>query len=175
MSRLSKRFEVDFMIYEIKGNLLNTRCDYICHQVNCMGKMNSGVAKAIRLKWPEVYDEYRVKCDEAEDFAINNKYEVLPADYLLGHIQIVNADGEGRYVINMFAQQNYGYDGCRYTSYDAFQKCLDEIKAFIGTGSSLAFPKNIGCCRGGANWNVIKTMITEALCDYDVYIYELEE
>ena len=29
------------MINVIKGNLLDSDCDYICHQVNCMGKMNS--------------------------------------------------------------------------------------------------------------------------------------
>mgnify|MGYP002509055859 FL=1 len=46
------------MIHEVKGSLFDTNCDYICHQVNCRGKMNSGVAKAIREKWPIVYDKY---------------------------------------------------------------------------------------------------------------------
>ena len=35
----------------INGDLLNANTDFICHQVNCQGKMNSGVAKAIRNKW----------------------------------------------------------------------------------------------------------------------------
>ena len=41
------------------GNILDSGADYICHQVNCQGAMNSGVAKAIRTKWPEAYNEYR--------------------------------------------------------------------------------------------------------------------
>ena len=46
------------MIHHVKGNLLDSNCDYICHQVNCQGVMNSGVAKQIREKWPEVYESY---------------------------------------------------------------------------------------------------------------------
>lgn len=165
-------------LHYVIGNLLDATQDYICHQVNCGGRMASGVAKAIRDKWPEVYYEYKAKYDEAEDFAENNEFDqdAAPSDYLLGHIQIINADGEGRYVINMFAQATYGYDGRRYTSYDAFQKCLDEIKTFVGKGSSLAFPWGIGCGLGGANWEVIRTMIWETLADdYDVWLYKLEE
>ena len=42
----------------IDGNLLDSDATVICHQVNCQGKMNSGVAKAIRNKYPRVYEEY---------------------------------------------------------------------------------------------------------------------
>ena len=165
-------------LHYVKGNLLDATQDYICHQVNCRGVMNSGVAKAIRNKWPEVYFEYKAKYDYAKDCADNNKFDQdsMPSDYLLGTIQIVNADNEGRYVINMFSQADYGYDGKRYTSYDAFMRCLEDIKHFVAKGSSIAFPGHIGCCRGGANWNIIKTMIWETLADdYDIWIYELEE
>ena len=47
------------MIYWKKGNLLESDCDYICQQVNCQGKMNSGIAKQIREKWPVVYQNYK--------------------------------------------------------------------------------------------------------------------
>ena len=42
----------------IDGDLLNTQAKYICHQVNCKGRMGSGVAKQIRAKYPEVYTAY---------------------------------------------------------------------------------------------------------------------
>ena len=38
----------------INGDVLSTTCIYIAHQCNAMGKMNSGVAKQIREKYPEV-------------------------------------------------------------------------------------------------------------------------
>lgn len=153
------------MIHYVKGNLLDSDCDYICHQVNCQGVMNSGIAKQIRERWPEVYWSY-------EDAYKNHlKYN----EPLLGRIDEAMITCSTQSVINMFAQRDYGYDGMRYTSYDAFIDCLNEIKMVVPKGYTIGFPKNIGCCRGGANWNVISTMITEVLGkDFEVYIYELE-
>ena len=164
------------MINVIKGNLLDSDCDYICHQVNCMGKMNSGVAKAIREKWPVVFEEYQKAYNFAEDCSINDKScQSTIADYLLGESQFVNIN-DSQQVVNMFAQNGYGYDGKRYTSYDAFWSCLGKIKSKVPKGSKIAFPYNIGCCRGGANWEVIYAMIVAVLNDdYDIYFYRLEE
>ena len=166
------------MIYYINGDLLNTQCQYICHQVNCQGKMNSGVAKAVRDKWPVVYEEY---CDwhtsyDAWAYAHQNQeYTYSAADAMLGHIQIVKVNNNQN-VVNMAAQACFGYDGKRYTSYDAFWLCLGEIREMVPKGSSVAFPYKIGCVRGGANWTIIETMIKEALeKDYDIFIYKLED
>ena len=72
--------------------------DVICHQVNCQGKMASGIAKTIREKYPEVYQEYMRLCDSVDHEA------------LLGQIQSValHAEDKDLIVINMFAQYNYG-------------------------------------------------------------------
>ena len=150
------------------GDLLESDCDYICHQVNCQGKMNSGIAKSIKDKWPIVYQEYIMKY-----------FNSLP-ELLLGDIQFINintpeADERAQFIINMFSQENYGYDGRRYTSYDAFWNCLHLIKEAVPKGSKIGFPGFIGCVRGGANWNIIYEMIKEVLSeDYEVYIYFLE-
>ena len=139
--------------------------------------MNSGVAKAIRLKWPVVFDEYEKLCESWHAWAHAHHpedYELYAAQEMLGRVQLV-AVKENQVVINLFGQGTFGYNGKRYTSYDAFWMGLGEIRKCVPIGNTIAFPKNIGCCRGGANWNVIKTMIAEALYDYDVYIYELEE
>jgi O-acetyl-ADP-ribose deacetylase (regulator of RNase III) len=165
------------VIHEVKGSLLDTNCDYICHQVNCMGKMNSGVAKAIREKWPVVFKEYEELCDSWHAWAhahCPQEPEQHAASAMLGRVQLVQVK-ENQIVINLFGQGTFGYDGKRYTSYDAFWMGLGEIRKCVPVGNTIAFPKNIGSCRGGANWNVIKTMIAEALHDYEVYIYELEE
>ena len=159
------------MVQFVKGNLLESNCDYICHQVNCQGKMNSGIAKQIREKWPIVYKNYM------------EKYNILNgvSGALLGDIQIVGlwedyyATDFHQSVINMFSQQHYGYDGRRYTSYDAFWNCLNLIKRTVPKGKTIGFPKKIGCDRGGANWPVILEMITEVLgTEYKVFIYYLE-
>ena len=43
------------MVTVVKGNLLDATEIVIAHQVNCQKKMNSGVAKAIREKYPIVF------------------------------------------------------------------------------------------------------------------------
>ena len=163
------------MIYWKKGNLLESDCDYICQQVNCMGKMNSGIAKQIREKWPVVYQNYMAKCN----FSHPSGY--IRPELLLGDIQIVglwddyNETKFHQSVINMYSQLNYGYDGRRYTSYDAFWNCVNLIKQSVPTDKKIGFPYNIGCGLGGANWNVILAMIDTVLTDYTVEIYVLED
>jgi O-acetyl-ADP-ribose deacetylase (regulator of RNase III) len=167
------------MIHYVNDNLLNSKCDYICHQVNCQGVMGSGIAKAIRDKWPIVYEEYKNWYKHWETIAYDDyggcEDMPSPSELMLGQIQIVNiADDQS--VINMASQQYYGYDGRRYTSYDAFWNCLGLIKKNIPEGSMIGFPYKIGCCRGGANWSVIETMIKEMLGkDYNVFIYKIGE
>lgn len=161
------------------GNLLDAPVDYICHQVNCQGRMGSGIAKQIREKWPAVYDAYYAKFQEMEDEIIEmcGSWEIQMdvSEVLLGHMQIVPVNDKQN-VINMFAQQYYGYDGKRYTSYDAFWACLGGIRDSVPKGSKIGFPAKIGCGLGGANWEVIFRMIKEVLGDeYEVYIYMLEE
>ena len=42
----------------IKNDILEAEEKIIVHQVNCMGEMNSGVAKSIRNKYTEVFEQY---------------------------------------------------------------------------------------------------------------------
>lgn len=150
------------MVKIVNGNLLDATEDLICHQVNCQGVMGSGVAKAIRDKWPEVYDRY---------VAYTHTYQ---GGDLLGSILIVPIGNAKGGVINMFSQNNYGYDGSRYTSYDAFYTCLEKIRDNVSRHCSIAFPYKIGSDRGGASWDVIYAMICDVLGDRDVTIYRLE-
>ena len=164
-------------IHFVKGNLLDANLEYFCHQVNCQGRMGSGIAKAIKEKWPVVYDEYIQKYKDRENEILRNcsSFEWIPSvsETLLGDIQLVRVNVD-KTVVNMFAQEYYGYDGKRYTSYDAFWSCLSKIREVVPAGSKIGFPDHIGCGLGGANWEVILTMIKEVLNDYDVYIYKLE-
>lgn len=153
----------------IQGSLLDSDCDYICHQVNCQGKMNSGVARAIRDKWPVVFDQYAT-------FWYNNvaMYPDQDGSRILGRIQIVPIN-EKQNVVNLFSQEGYGYDGKRYTSYDAFYDALVRLRDSTPADASYAFPYRIGSDRGGANWWVIRCMIEQVFYGRKVYIYYLGE
>lgn len=152
------------MVNYVKGNLLDSDCDYICHQVNCQGVMGSGIARQIRERWPEVYNDYKAYCNYCNKYGLN----------MLGHNFDVPVNNYEKRVINMFSQHDYGHDGKRYTSYDAFSDCLFDIRGLV-RGGTIGFPKNIGCGLGGGNWKVISALIEEILGEtHDVYIYEYE-
>lgn len=154
------------MVKYVKGNLLESNCDYICHQVNCQGVMGSGIARQIKEKWPEVYWSYR------------DTYEIMHAvsrNRLLGSVDVAMINCSTQMVLNMFAQDTCGYDGARYTSYDAFAKCLEEIALIVPRDSTIGFPKNIGCGLGGGDWRIVSAMIEAILGEtHDVYIYEYD-
>lgn len=146
--------------HELTGNLLDNHGCVICHQVNCQDTMRSGVARQIGDMWPEVERAYH-------NYFISHHKP-------LGRVQIVKTN-DGFTVANLFAQEYYGYDGRRYTNYEAFAVCLDELNRKLPDGTSLAFPYKIGCDRGGANWEIIRTMIQNILTNKNIYIYRLEE
>jgi len=89
------------MIKIINGNILNATEDIICHQVNCKKVMGAGLAKQIRNKYPEVFEEYKWLLD-----GFGNQ---------LGHCQLVLCH-DGKTVANLFGQDGYGRNK-QYTNY----------------------------------------------------------
>jgi len=80
------------MIKIIEGNILNAKEDIICHQVNCKKVMGSGLAKQIRDKYPNVYEEYVNLINWAKE---EYKRGFSKKKSLLGSIQFVNcSDGK---------------------------------------------------------------------------------
>ena len=106
----------------------------VIHGVNCQRTMGSGVAKAIRAKWPKVYEDY-----------LNTNPE-------LGKVQTIHISDQ-LWVMNCFTQKFYGKDGKKYASIHAVEKCLMEV-ARMGAESGLSiYMPRIGCGLGGLDWN----------------------
>lgn len=153
----------------LKGDLLETPFEIIAHQVNCMGKMNSGVAKQIRERFPLAYDAYITSLKQ------------FGADYLFGKSQIIRQNGHS--IFNIFGQYNYGYNGKQYTSYGALDSGFREaINSYRRNDSddkrqiTIAIPYKIGCDRGGGDWSVVKEILEKIEKDYNVVFvaYKLE-
>lgn len=157
------------MIRVEHGDLLTAKADVICHQVNCQGKMGSGVALQIRQQFPEAYQQY---------LKLYNKC-CANQRKLLGICQMVEVERDGRkfYIANLFGQLGYGYDGQQYTSINGFREAIRDLRAkmFIREIHSVAMPYKIGCGRGGANWKEILPIIEEGLRDVDVTLFEYKE
>lgn len=139
------------MFKEEYGNLVTGNYPIICQQVNCKGVMGSGLAKAIREKYPEVYTGYKNFISAAKMFN----------DTLLGSINLVHLH-DNRHCVNMFAQDSYGRDGKQYTDYNAFSNCLRELEMVLPQKKGIvAFPYLIGCGLGGGDWGIVKEMIRD--------------
>ena len=142
-------------IKEFYGDVLTSNADIICHSVNCQGVFNSGVAKSVRDKYPEVYAKYKSAYDQG--FA------------KLGNIQIVNIGGNfsNQSICNMFNQDNYGYDHAKYTSYDALDTCANKLRKYCEENyiHSIAIPWHMCSDRGGGNWDIVLAILKAAFED----------
>lgn len=125
--------------------------------------MNSGVAKGIRSKYPTAYDDY-MRFTERK-----RTHELLGTS-------IISNVGDGSYIAHLFGQLNYGYDGKRYTSYDALYDSLVYLKEVSKEANkSVAIPFKLGSDRGGADWDIVYKMIEKIFSDYKKTIYKLED
>lgn len=163
----------------IDGDLLTTNANYICHQVNCQGRMGSGVARQIREKYPTVYQWYKVRCSEG---AQEKERLGLSKSPLLGQVQMVykedypvgKSDIDSQAICNLFSQDQYGYNGKQFTDYAAFEKCLLQLRRLVPAGETIAMPYKIGCGLGGGNWEVVYGLIDKILGqDYTVELWRL--
>lgn len=147
------------------GNVFDSTAEFICHQVNCQGKMNSGVAKEVRQRYPKVYRNYVRDCESAAD-----------SHTLLGNAIGYFVDNGDRCIVNCFGQDTYGYDGQQYTNVEALKKALSSVAVTAKvTKCKVAMPYKIGCVRGGADWdNEVYPMIQEVFKDVDCELWKLD-
>lgn len=145
------------MITYKTGNLLDSPESHIAHGCNCQGKMNSGVAKAIRERWPNVYEDY---------IQFDKEIGLRPGD-----ITVTQLD-DNKFVANLMTQTFYGYDKRQYVDYDALRTCFQRLKRIMKPEHSLAIPK-IGAGLGGGDWKIIEQIIEKEMHGVDVTCYVL--
>ena len=130
------------MIKIIEGDLFCSDARIIAHQVNCQGKMGSGVALQVKRKYPNVYNEYMKVCSTG----MLGKIQIVPVDskwngYHSGSLLIPKYE---RFICNMFAQNNYGHDynHVQYTNVEALEKSYayisDHVRNIKGNYESAA-------------------------------------
>ena len=153
----------------LNRNILESKEDFICHQVNCKGVMGAGVARALYEKWPQVKSEY-LSFYRSKTSNCKSKQELDEVTKsLLGQYQLVeiNKVGFPRYVINIFSQYDYGGNKC-HTDYSAISRAVNFL--FLRYRSStFAFPYGFGCGLAGGNWDDVFHLISLLADKYRVY------
>lgn len=151
------------MLKIVKGDISKSKEAYIVHQGNCKGVWGSGVAKALKEQFPEAFEDYVRHI---------HRHASLGDVIYYATMQVHGSVPTPITIVTILGQASYGRDGNRYTNYIALIGGLSAV--FKYAQGDIAIPARIGCCRGGADWNIIKQTI-EALAEdfkYDVYIYD---
>lgn len=141
---------------ELQGDLISLALaghfDVIVHGCNCFCTMGGGIAKAIRLHFPEAY---------AADLT------TAPGDRgKLGTYSAATVvrDGHELTVANAYSQYHFQGEGV-LVEYPALRQVFAAI-ADAYTGKRLAYPK-IGAGLAGGDWAVIAAIIDEELAGED--------
>jgi len=136
----------------------------IPHVVNNIGAFGAGVAKAIKMKWPNTEKEYHWWLNLWN----KHKRSILGQSFasLVKHTDDVTI-----VVIHMFAQIGIrGRQNSQPLNYQHLQTCMErvpEIGTTLGQPFSIHCPK-FGASLGGGNWNEIEKMIRTTWCMRDI-------
>jgi O-acetyl-ADP-ribose deacetylase (regulator of RNase III) len=148
----------------VKGDLLEAKETYLLHGCNAQGVMGSGVAKAIRAKYPSAYLAY--KASEQHN------------GMRLGVVTYAEQE-DGKTVINGITQEFYGRDGKRYVDCDAVREVVQAVDWLMLSRRSrvfelprVAMPK-IGAGLGGGDWEMIEEIIQNNSMYFQPVVYEL--
>jgi O-acetyl-ADP-ribose deacetylase (regulator of RNase III) len=139
-----------------KGDLLETDIQHIIHGCNSRGVMGSGVAKAIRDKYPNAFRDY---------FDMYNEVGLELGD------ACVSKQPDGKVIYNAITQLDYGRDPSKvYVSYWAIANVF--CKADNTNIEEIAMPM-IGAGLANGDWNVISAIIENTLTRVKPVVYVL--
>lgn len=144
------------------GDVLNVEPGVIVHGCNSRGVMGSGVAKAVKDRYPQAFEIYRSGFEKKGQ----------PLD--LGSVTWTGV-GPLKFIVNAITQDKYGYAGKLYTSYDAVRECFKSVNIVAKSFNvGVHFPL-IGCDRGGGDWNIVSKIIDEEVEDrYEKVLWVLK-
>lgn len=139
------------------GNLLEVEEGILVHGCNAQGVMASGVAKAVRERYPQAFAVYR-KAYEAERAAGR-------PHLTLGRVVWLTVSTQPKLAVaNAITQKFYGRNpNVRYADYDAIQKAFRRIGQVARQHQLPVHYPLIGAGLANGDWAVISAIINEEL------------
>lgn len=144
------------MIEFTKGDMFAKPVDARVNTVNCKGVMGAGVALAFKNRYPEMFKEYKQKCQDGT---------IRP-----GALHVWK-NLMGDWVINFPTKRDWK----EKSRYEDVSAGLEALRSYLQEQkpASLALPA-LGCGHGGLDWNKVSSMIKEKLGDLDTKIFVFE-
>lgn len=151
-----------------KGDLLDTPTKFLMHGCNGQGVMGSGVALAVKTRWPQAFKEYHEYCFDAD----GNLEEDL-----LGSVQYSDVDNKSHVLVNAITQEYFGVG--KQARYTAIVRCSEMVwEDYLSNlpvhERVIAIPK-IGCGLGGLKWEIVEELLLEMeeFLKMEFWVYEL--
>ena len=142
-----------------KGNIFLETVEAIVNPVNCVGVSGKGLALEFCIKFPENFKMYKESCLIGD---------VIPGRMLVTFGECVKPY---KFIIN-FPTKRHWKD---LSDLEDISLGLDSLKTGLikNEVKSIAMPA-LGCGCGGANWGIMKGLISSKLSDLNVNVIVLE-
>jgi len=138
------------MIRYYEGTVFNSSADAFVNTINTVGVMGAGIALEFALRYPKMFDDYKLKCE-------SKQLKVGKVDYYQDEILIVNFPTKWHF---------------KYPSQIEWieQGLIDFKNTYKNYNfKSIAFPR-LGCANGGLHWEMVKPLMEKYLSDLDVEV-----
>lgn len=132
-------------VRDVTGDLFRVPAQALGHGVNLHGVMGAGIAVQFRVRWPQMYAQYRDECHSGR--------------LTLGGVFPWRDERTGTVVYNLATQPRPG----RYATLDAVRSAVAVMVTHaerVGI-QSVALPQ-IGCGLGGLAWADVRAAIDDA-------------
>ncbi len=142
------------MIHYYEGTVFNAPAKTLVNTVNCFGVMGAGIALEFKMRYPEMFEDYKLVCEKKEMKVGRPKlYKHCESTW------IMNFPTKNHW--RNPSKMNYIEEGLKYFVQN-YKKANIE---------SIAFPK-LGTNKGGLEWVHVKDVMEKYLnlVDIDVYI-----
>lgn len=145
------------MIFEKTGDIFKSGAEVLVNPVNCVGVMGAGLAKQFKIRFPEMFEDYKELCG---------------AGYVrLGEVNIHSSGiTEPRWIIS-FPTKHHFKESSKLSSVTSGLKCLRKALTCLEI-ERVAIPA-LGCGLGGLMWSDVRAAISKefASAPFSVIVY----
>lgn len=143
----------------IKGNIFNSTAQTIVNTVNCVGVMGKGIALVFKLRYPNMFEQYKAYCTQNL--------------ITIGKLWLYKGEPEKPWVLNFPTKTHWKLP----SEYSYIELGLQKfVSAYKEKGiSSIAFPL-LGANNGGLDRNKVLSIMEHylSLCDIPIEIYQYD-
>ena len=135
------------------GNILDATENILVQQGNAQAAMGGGLAGKLIKKYPKLKQSFKQWSSEYD-----SPKERMGKVHVFGLYPGQTSDG--KIIMTIVGQLNYGRDGKLYTDYDA----LAEGLVYVGNimkrmKQTIAIPYFLGCGLAGGDWKIVRQQI----------------